>query len=558
ENTTQVASQPVARAFVGTASEVRVVTSAPGKVILFGEHAVVYGKTAVGAAVSDLRVVVTASTTVEPELVLELPDLDVSFRRTTLELSDAFGFSLAVAPGAKPTPPAPAHLDLISAFLGDEGRSKDGKKALVSLVFLALAIVPEIFLGKAGAGARGLSLRAFSASLPVGAGLGSSAALCVATSAALTRLADIIARSKASDGDVGEGAPCSRGVDHPAPAPAAGDPATGATVEGGVERGGGGSRRPSDAELERINAWAFAGETVLHGTPSGLDNTVSCYGGAIKFVKGMDGAANTTEPIPGFPPLPILLTNTLVPKNTGALVAGVRRLLEAHRPATAATFDAIGAIAAEFLDRAAASVSTATPVAAAECGDGASAPVAPAAGAGAGAGQPLTAECVGELAEMNHRLLCALGVGHPALERVCEVASAHGCRSKLTGAGGGGCAVTILSGEDLCKASLVEAMLGEGFKCYETSIGGDGVLFHGDAVPPAFVAAAAAAAAKAPGAVARGGDELEIEKGWSMFLGGVLAGDREETGLGVAAAAAAVLIAAAVPVVLGWRGLRYY
>ncbi|CAN0433912.1 unnamed protein product, partial [Ectocarpus sp. 13 AM-2016] len=103
------------------------------------------------------------------------------------------------------------------------------------------------------AGARGLSLRAFSASLPVGAGLGSSAALCVATSAALTRLADIIARI---------------------------------TVEGGVEREGGGSRRPSDAELERINAWAFAGETVLHGTPSGLDNTVSCYGGAIKFVKG--------------------------------------------------------------------------------------------------------------------------------------------------------------------------------------------------------------------------------------------------------------------------------
>lgn len=33
------------------------VSSAPGKVILFGEHAVVYGKTAVGAAVSDLRIV---------------------------------------------------------------------------------------------------------------------------------------------------------------------------------------------------------------------------------------------------------------------------------------------------------------------------------------------------------------------------------------------------------------------------------------------------------------------------------------------------------------------
>lgn len=140
------------------------------------------------------------------------------------------------------------------------------------------------------------------------------------------------------------------------------------------------------------------------------------------------------QPLTGFPPLPILLTNTLVPKDTRALVAGVRRLLEAHRAPTSATFDAIGAIATEFLERAAASVENGSDAAATATTEGA---VLEGGGGEEGTGAPpqLTAECVGQLAEMNHRLLCVLGVGHPALERVCQVAGAHGCRSKLTGAG---------------------------------------------------------------------------------------------------------------------------
>jgi mevalonate kinase len=36
----------------------RAIASAPGKAILFGEHAVVYGVTAIAAALSDLRIFV--------------------------------------------------------------------------------------------------------------------------------------------------------------------------------------------------------------------------------------------------------------------------------------------------------------------------------------------------------------------------------------------------------------------------------------------------------------------------------------------------------------------
>lgn len=52
-------------------------------------------------------------------------------------------------------------------------------------------------------------------------------------------------------------------------------------------------------------------------------------------------------------------------------------------------------------------------------------------------------------------------------------------------AGGGGCAVTILGPKAInSKKSLVEDMVGEGFLCYESSLGGAGVLLHEEGIPP--------------------------------------------------------------------------
>ena len=42
---------------------------------------------------------------------------------------------------------------------------------------------------------------------------------------------------------------------------------------------------PLKSVLEEINKWAYAAEVVIHGNPSGLDNTTSCFGGALKFSK---------------------------------------------------------------------------------------------------------------------------------------------------------------------------------------------------------------------------------------------------------------------------------
>lgn len=50
--------------------------SAPGKIILFGEHAVVYGRTAVAGSI-DLRTYVSLFTSADGRIYLSLPDLQI-------------------------------------------------------------------------------------------------------------------------------------------------------------------------------------------------------------------------------------------------------------------------------------------------------------------------------------------------------------------------------------------------------------------------------------------------------------------------------------------------
>ena len=50
-----------------------------------------------------------------------------------------------------------------------------------------------------------------------------------------------------------------------------------------------------------------------------------------------------------------------------------------------------------------------------------------------------------DLIDINQGLLAGLGVSHPALGRVVEISAHNGIHAKLTGAGGGGFALGLIT-----------------------------------------------------------------------------------------------------------------
>lgn len=211
---------------------------------------------------------------------------------------------------------------------------------------------------------------------------------------------------------------------------------------------------PEEAEkqLERINRWAFVGELAIHGNPSGVDNTVATGGKAVLFKRTDYSKPPLVTPLHRFPTLPLLLVDTRVPKSTAAEVAKVAALKKSHPGVADGILDAIDKIteaAHASIERKSFDATTE-----ADCAE------------------------LGHLMSVNHGLLAALGVSHPALERLRALVDAAGVGwTKLTGAGGGGCAITLLRpGVDAAKMKELERDLdSEGFKKYETLLGGDGV-----------------------------------------------------------------------------------
>lgn len=158
---------------------------------------------------------------------------------------------------------------------------------------------------------------------------------------------------------------------------------------------------------------AMDSETVIHGTPSGLDHTVSLAGGFGVFTR----AGGLTSVVA--PPIRIAVGHTGKTRDTKGRVARVAELLAERGDEVRARFGAIATLVAEGR-------------AAVERG------------------------AVGELGAAmneNQRHLEALEVSCPEIERLCAIARDAGAvGAKLTGGGGGGCVIAVGAPEEVIAA----------------------------------------------------------------------------------------------------------
>ena len=300
-----------------------VIASAPAKIILLGEHFVVYGEPAIVLAI-DKR----AYARIE-----ERNDNHLYMRSIDLNLSGYFENG---------------------NFRVEQGDLKEARMKFEPVKY-AVGKVME----KRGEHV-GLNVE-INSTVPVGAGLGSSAAVIAASTLATGAVLDV---------------------------------------------------KLAKEDILRI---AYEAEKIVHGTPSGVDPAISTMGGTMLFQ--MDTGFKPLEVKTG---IPLIIGDTGVERSTRVQVEKVRDLVDKF-PRVA---EPIMKTAREIVLRAIDAL------------------------------KENDLETLGSLMNINHALLCGVGVSDESLEWLINAARKTGALgAKLTGAGGGGCMIALAREEKLEQVS---------------------------------------------------------------------------------------------------------
>ena len=172
---------------------------------------------------------------------------------------------------------------------------------------------------------------------------------------------------------------------------------------------------------EEVNRLAFESEKVAHGTPSGLDNTVACYGRAVVY---RSGEPPLIEPLNISEPIPIVIGMTGYEGLTAKTVGKVREAWKKERKLYDRIFDQIDSLVLR----------------------------------GVQAIQDNNLVALGELMNICQGMLNALQVSTPELEQLVNIARENGALgAKLTGGGGGGSIIALSNGDTEPLVSAIRA-----------------------------------------------------------------------------------------------------
>jgi mevalonate kinase len=187
---------------------------------------------------------------------------------------------------------------------------------------------------------------------------------------------------------------------------------------------------------EEINAIAYEMEKIIHGTPSGGDNSACCFGGMLWFKKNDDGNVirSLEKEIPYSMENFVLVYTKPPEKSTAELVQGVRNLDEKFRGPRIAR---IGKMTSEMLEVL----------------------------------KEKEFDKMKIIINDTQKILHELGVSSREIDSVASEVRQMGGAAKLCGAGGGG--IMLCYHEDRDK--LMKTIRENGFTPIETELGAEGV-----------------------------------------------------------------------------------
>ena len=183
-----------------------------------------------------------------------------------------------------------------------------------------------------------------------------------------------------------------------------------------------------------ISELVFDAEKVVHGNPSGIDNTVIAYEMPVFFIKG----ERPKTFIPGRKFF-LVIGDTGIHSSTKKTVGNVRKVWEKEPKLMNRYFDEIEIVTNH----------------------------------GKKAIEDGNLDILGELMDENHDLLNSIGVGHEQLDKLVNLTREAGALgAKLTGGGGGGNMVALAGSKN--EQKKIHDMITEaGYRAYQTSFGED-------------------------------------------------------------------------------------